>query len=231
MQYYLIHNLDKNREQHMLDSFKRVNIDNKDVKWVLYPNIDDIDEEFIKKNVMPGVTYTCGRPIEAQKEMYKGQMACVYKHYLCLQDIVNNNYEYAVIMEDNMYLIDNVPRKLDIYIEQLNRLYPDWDILFDCHGWDEDKIIPYIEQPLIDGQIVYPKSNERTYQCHGATKCARFYLIRLKCAKKLYENFLPFNFTVDWWMNDLFRIFDIKSFWAEPFNVGYYKHVSTSVAN
>lgn len=232
VQYYLIHGVDTSRKQHMLDSFKRVNLDNDKVKWVLYPNKDEIDDEFIKKNVIPGLSYTCGLPIHAQHHLRRGQISCTYKHYLCLKDIVEKQNEYAVIIEDNCYLANDVPKMVDKYITQLNNLYPDWDILFD-NGWGE---IPYkyTEQPLKDGQVVYPKSNEITKEehiqhCyHGATKCARFYLINLKCAQKLYDNYLPFNNAPDWWMNDLFRKLNIKSFWAEPSNVLFWKHESTA---
>ena len=226
IQYYLIHGVDASRKQHVLDSFNRVNIDNDKVKWILHPNKDEIDEEFIKNNVTPGLSYTCSIPINAQQELRKGQISCTYKHYLCIKDIVENQYEYGVIMEDNNYLVDDVPKMVDKYIKQLNDLYPDWDILFD-NGWHE---IPYkyTEQPLKDGQIVYPKSNEITHECHGGTKCAMFYLLNLKCAKVLYDNYLPFNNAPDWWMNDLFRKLNIKSHWAEPSNVHYWKHVSTA---
>ena len=219
--YYLIHNLDENRKEHMINSFKRVNIDENKVKWVLHPNRNEIDDEFIKKNVIEGLSYTCNEPIYAQKDLTKGKIACAYKHYLCLKDIVENQYEYAVIIEDNNYMINDVPKMLNIYVEQLNRLYPDWDILFD------NEYLPYIEQSIKEEQLVYPKSNEITNQCHGGTKLAQFYLIRLKAAKKLYENYLPFNNAPDWYMNDLFRKLNIKSFWAEPSNIFKWEHKSS----
>ena len=53
-------------------------------------------------------------------------------------------------------------------------------------------------------------------------------MIRLKCARKLYENFLPFNWSIDWYYNDLFRKYDIKSFWVEPPNVANWHHENTS---
>ena len=35
MIYYLIHNGDENRKKHMIDSFKRTNINLNDVIWVI----------------------------------------------------------------------------------------------------------------------------------------------------------------------------------------------------
>jgi hypothetical protein len=81
---------------------------------------------------------------------------------------------------------------------------------------------------LIAGQLVYPKSNVLDNVSFGGTKCACFYVLTLACAKKLLEHYIPFNNAPDWWMNDLFRLINIKSFWAEPSNVGYWQHTSTA---
>lgn len=226
MRYYIIHNLAENRKNHMDESLKKSKINVEDVKWVLHPNKDEIDDRFILQHVSPGISYTCGIPVEAQKTLRKGLVSCTYKHYLALKDIVENNYEYAVIMEDNMLLGENVPDRLNLYIKQLNEMYPDWDIIFD-NGWHPEPY-KYNEGEIKDNIYVYPKSNEITQHCHGGTKCACFYLLRLKCAKKLYENYLPFNNAPDWWLNDLFRKLDIKSFWAEPSNVFFWSHISST---
>jgi hypothetical protein len=53
-------------------------------------------------------------------------------------------------------------------------------------------------------------------------------MINRKGAKKLLDNYLPFNNAPDWWMNDVFRKVGIKSFWAIPNNVGVWHHVSTA---
>jgi hypothetical protein len=74
IQYYLIHNGDKLREKYMLDIFKKVNIDIKDVKWMLHPNRDEINDEFINKNVTSGRSLVCDMFINAQTDMKKGQI-------------------------------------------------------------------------------------------------------------------------------------------------------------
>lgn len=226
MKYYLIHNLDKNRRDRMLKCFEKSNINNNDVSWLTYPNKEHITDDMIRSYVSQGLTYSNGIPRNAQFQMSRGLISCTLKHYLALKDIVENNHEYAVIMEDNMITGDNVPERLDLYINQLNQLYPDWDILFD-NNWDGADNNKYQEGEIKEGIYVYPKSNEITNQCHGGTKLAQFYLIRLKAAKKLYENYLPFNNAPDWYMNDLFRKLNIKSFWAEPSNIFKWEHKSS----
>jgi GR25 family glycosyltransferase involved in LPS biosynthesis len=227
VQYYLIHNNDKKREEKMLDQFERVNINNDDVKWIRNPNKEEITDDFLNSILIDGWSITCGNNINAKLHLRKGQISCTYKHYLCVKDMIENNYEYGVVMEDNMYLIDDVPKKLNIYIEQLDRLYPDWDIIFDNYGIT-GKLMPYKDELLKEGQFVYPKTNQISDGYHGGTKCAVFYLLNLKCAKRLYEHYLPFNNTADWWLNDLLRKIDAKCFWAEPYNVGIAHHISTA---
>jgi GR25 family glycosyltransferase involved in LPS biosynthesis len=224
--YYIIHNLQEHRREHMRCQLATGNINESHVTWITHPNKDEISRELIEEIVTPGVSLTCGKPIDAQATLRGGQISCTYKHYLALKNMLENGYEYAVIMEDNMKILGDVPTRLNTFIEQLDAKYPDWDIVFD-NGWHETPV-PYIEQPLVEGQIVYPKSNEFTNQCHGGTKCACFYFLNRKCAQKLFDNYLPFNNAPDWWMNDLFRKLNIKSFWAEPSNIGYWRHISTA---
>ena len=86
-----------------------------------------------------------------------------------------------------------------------------------------------MEGQIKPGLLVYPKTNEITPQCHGGTKAATFYLIKKECAKKLIEHYIPFNNSPDWWMNDLFRKLNIKSFWVEPSFVYVQSgHISTT---
>ena len=99
--------------------------------------------------------------------------------------------------------------------------YPDWDVLFYLnYGKSEHK--------LEENKYVYPKNNAITNLNHGGTRCAQFYLIRNKCAKILYEHYLPFNHAPDWRMHDLFRKLYIKCLWADPPAVDIWHHQSTT---
>lgn len=219
---YLIHGVDKSREPRMISEFLKSGIDPSGVKWILHPNKGEISDTLHRQITNYSSSYSCGVHIPPGT-VSRGVASCGFKHYLALKDIVENKYEYAVIMEDNMQFFTgiNIPERLDIYIKQLNTMYTDWDILFDLNYGKSDHI-------CIDGIYVYPKTNEMSALNHGGTRCAQFYLIRLKCAQKLYENYLPFNNAPDWWMNDLFRKLDIKSFWADPPAVDIWHHTSTA---
>jgi len=223
MNYYLIHGVDKSRGPKIEKEFEKSGIDKEKVTWILYPNKDEISFELRSQIVMQHESWTCGEYSHPGcPNLSLGQISCTYKHYLALKDIVEKNMEYAVIMEDNIEFKGNVPERLEKYIDQLNTNYPDWDILFDS-DWST-----YYEGPIIEGRYVYPKSNDPNTNDLGGTRCAHFYLIRQKCAKLLFENYLPFNMAPDWWMNDLFRNLNIKSFWAEPTIVHMFPHISTA---
>ena len=221
IKYYLIHGVDKSRGPRMIEEFKKGGIDGSEVKWLLHPNKDELTEEFIRRVTVQTDSYSCGA-FKRANSVSKGHVSCTYKHYLALKDIMENNYDYGVIMEDNMTIKGDVKERLNIYIKQLNKFYPDWDILFD---YSQGK---YTESEIIPGVLVYPKSNEITDAGHGGTRCAPFYLIRNKCARILYDHYLPFNNAPDWWMNDLFRKLNIKSFWAEPPNIDIWPHASST---
>jgi GR25 family glycosyltransferase involved in LPS biosynthesis len=226
IQWYLIHGIDNSRKDRMISEFEKYGLDNNNVKWVLHPNKNEISNEFRKKVLMQNDSYSCGTHyLPGCPNINNGQLACTYKHYLCLKDIVENQYDYGVIMEDNQFFCDNIPNTVNLYINQLNTLYPDWDILFDTKWLSYSKIE---ENKIEENVYVYPKSNEIGKYVHGGTRLAQFYVLNKKCAKKLYQNYIPFNNAPDWWMNDLFRKLNIKSFWSEPSISDVFPHTSTA---
>ena len=211
IKYYLIHGGDVERKEIMINEFKKWNFDLDNINWILHPNKNELTDELINKLIIKGPSMTANIPIDENLLLSrKGIISCTYKHYLALEDIIKNNYDYGVIIEDNIVFTNYIPSLIPLYIKQLEDTYGDWDICFDgCFA-------PYIEMRTTPDLLVYPKTNRITNQCHGGTKTAVFYIITNKCAKKLYENYIPFNNSPDWWMNDLFRKLNIKSFWIDP---------------
>ena len=225
-QYYLIHGVDKERGPRMISEFEKWGLDNDKVKWILEPNKDKITNLIKNELLIQTQSSSCGISFQPGcPNIGNGKISCTYKHFLCLKDIVENKYDYGIIMEDNQFFCSNIPETIEKYINQLNEMYPEWDIIFDTK-WK--KVQDINETELKDGVYVYPKSNEITNYCHGGTRLAQFYIVKNKCANKLYENYIPFNNAPDWWMNDLFRKLDIKSFWSEPSISDVYPHISTT---
>lgn len=187
----------------MEHQFKTYGIPPEDVTWITYPN---------KTDFIPDVCIN--------DRLTKGQIACTYKHYLALKDIVENNHELAVILEDNIEFRGNVPSAIERY---LNDLPQDWNAVFDSDFLG----FKYIEGPIHSDCSVYLKSNQKSQQCHGSSKGAHFILLNLKTAKLLYDHFLPFDNVTDHYYNSLFRKLDMKVYWAEPPNVHKINRPST----
>ena len=190
--YYLIHGIDPSRKPFMEDQFQRFGIT--DVTWINTPN---------KHDPLPhGI---CTKP-----DLPRGHIACTYKHYLILKNIVEKQHPFAVIMEDNIEFRGNVPQILSRY---LNDLPSDWDCVFDS---------VYFGMKF-EGDIVTEKSVYKT----GKSKGAHFIFLTLSAATKLYNNFLPFHEGSDHMYNYLFKKLNMNVYWAEPPNVHKIQREST----
>ena len=203
--YYLIHNLDENRYQNMTKLLKENNISLDNVKFINHPNKNELTYE-IKRKI-----------VQKNSKIPDGWISCSYKHYLALQDIVENNIELAVVMEDNIgSFYENVPTRIKKYLEEMDE---DWDIIFDSIFSNFGELN---EGDVLEDKLVYLKKNEITKNSegkiisHGSTRAAQFYLLNYNSAKKLYENFIPFNHSADMWMNSVIRKLNLKVYWSEP---------------
>ena len=203
--YYVIHNLEKNRKENMLSLFSKYNIEQKNVTFINYPNKNELTYEIKKKAV------------QKKAKIKDGWISCSYKHYLAIEQIVKNKNEYAVVMEDNIGgFYEDVPVRLKKYLSELPH---DWDIVFDS-VWGDYSLMG--EENILENKIVYKKDNGFTKNesgkiiSHGGTRAAQFYLVNKRSAQTIYDNFLPFNHSADMWMNEVLRNNNLKSFWSEP---------------
>lgn len=182
--YYLIHGIDKTRKPFMEDQFSKHGIAKDDVLWITYPN---------KLDPLP-------KGICIHPTLTKGQIACTYKHYLALKDIVDKELEIGIIMEDNIEFMGYVPSAIERYLKDLPE---EWDVLF-------------------DSDFLGLTSAGEQYGCvqkTGESKGANFLMVNKKSAKILLDNFLPFNNCSDHHYNDLFKKLNMNVYWATPPNV------------
>jgi len=223
MHYYLIHGIDPTRKPFMEDQFKLHGIEPEEVTWINYPNKND----YLPRGICIHPTLT------------KGQIACTYKHYLALKDIVEKDLEIAVIMEDNIQFRNNVPNAINRYLEEAPY---DWDVIWDSnitaiHDFCSDSLFicrdrliygenistfdekgfhtfNYDTQEYLDfkesGKLLYKKDEARG---------GNFYIVNKRSAKLLYDIFLPFNNCSDHHYNDLIRKCNLNSYLVEPPNV------------
>lgn len=205
IKYYLIHNLENERLNNMNTLFEKYLVPKKNIELITYPNKNQLTYKIKKKAVMK------------KARIKDGWISCSYKHYLALEDMVKNNYELAVIMEDNIGdFYENIPDRLAKYLALLPE---NWGIVFDS-VWGDYKI--HNEEKVVDEKLLYKKNNNPTFDknnkliSHGSTRAAQFYFINLPTAKIMYKNFLPFNHSADMWMNHVIRKNNINVYWSEP---------------
>jgi len=200
IKYYLVCSGSKIKRENMTNEFITHGLDAKNVVYMNYPNIPDLTENLKLDSNKPTLIIDA---VNASKE----KISCASKHYLCLKDIVDNNYDYGIIMEDNIHFNSkDIPSLVNTYIYHAAKQYDHWDIIFD-NDWTD-----YIEGAINNDVFVYPKTNNITDQCHGGTKCSSFYIITKECAKKLYDNYNKINNAYDWTLNEMFRSLNIRSF-------------------
>ena len=68
---------------------------------------------------------------------------------------------------------------------------------------------------------MYKKNNRKSsWGGNGASRNADAYFISKKYAKLIYEEFTQPEFitdtSIDWWMNEIIRKYEIPVYWAEP---------------
>jgi len=192
MKYYLIHGIDPSRKPFMEEQFQKFGITN--VTWITHPNKND----FIPHGIC------------TKSDLPRGHIACTYKHYLILKDIVENQHPLAVIMEDNIEFRENVPEALSRYLKDLPE---NWDCVFDSDYFG----MKYA------GEI---NPNCSVYKT-GTSKGAHFIFLTLSAATKLYNNYLPFHEGSDHMYNYLFKKLDMNVYWSEPPNVHKIQREST----
>ena len=183
------------RKKHILEQFNKQGI---------------IDYEFIEKYDKDAIT-------DYERNLFdtnykKSTMSLHLKHNY-LYNIIADNYERALIFEDDVILCDNFIDKLNNYITQLPE---DYDMLFIGDGCnlhiEKHKLIP---NKNIYEKCLYPTS----WGGNGASRCSDSYIITKTCANKLceYINNLEdkIKLPIDWWLNVAARDNNFKVYWAE----------------
>ena len=185
-----------NRKKHMLQEFEKQNIT--DYEFIEQFNQEDLQE--------------C-HSLLFETNFKRSMMSLIHKH-IYIYSLIAENYDSALILEDDVVLSDSFTDKLNLYISQLPE---DYDMLFIGDGCnlhiEQSKIIP---NQFIYEKCLYPTS----WGGDGATRCTDSYVVSKKCAKKLCEYIknlsYKINLSSDWWLNVVSRDNNFKVYWAEP---------------
>ena len=184
------------RKKHILEQFNKQGI---------------IDYEFIEKYDREDLQ-DCDMLLFDQC-VKKSMMSLMNKHFYVYK-LISENYERALILEDDVILNDNFIDNLNNYITQLPEKF---DMLFIGDGCN----LHIEKHKLILNKNIYEKCLYPTsWGGDCASRCSDSYIITKNCANKLceYINNLEDKIKLpsDFWLNTAARDNDFKVYWAEP---------------
>jgi len=201
---YIIHvKTDHARKKHMEQQIKNLNID---FTFVNDGDQTDLTMEIISKNFKGGLDRICG------------ETSCTYKHFSAYRDMIDNNIDYGIIFENDIFLDKNFEKSLFKAIDEIeNAQYS---------PKSENKIFLSLEDSYFKfvrgserkkGQTVY-KINRNIYGRHYLSRCAGAYLVNLNCAKEMIKK-ADTNKTdeiIDWFITNCARKKLIDIYWLHP---------------
>ena len=185
------------RKQHMLKQLNEADLN---------------DYEFVSNHGKDNLT-----PTEKSKfkNLTDGEISLMLHHFECYK-IISEQYDYAIIFEDDVILADDFKNKIEKYISDLPN---DWDMLFfgKGHGLHIPK---YRLRPDIN---IYKKmtdlKNKIPGGIDGSTRCADSYVVSKKCAQKLVQvinNLQVTTIPLDHLLNKINDFCKFNIYWSEP---------------
>jgi len=131
------------------------------------------------------------------RKMRYSELSLVLKHCWIIKDIVKNNYNTALILEDDAKLRDNF---IEDYNNFSTHLPPEWDVCWvgSCCN---------INAVKVPGQYVYVGDRSR---------CTHTFVVSLGGAKKMIPMLHTLDAPADHFYNKLIREIPLNNFWFEP---------------
>jgi GR25 family glycosyltransferase involved in LPS biosynthesis len=164
------------RKQHILTALQNANI----------TEFEFIESEYLTTNKFSGIKVS--------------EISLFVKHV----DIYKKNSDdIVIVLEDDAVLVDNFKQKVEYYIDTINNINADWDILFtgECCNLHAVK---HTEQ--IFHKLPYSRGT------------CMYILNKGVCAKlnSIFENEQLITKPIDHWFNDMILKYNLNSYWSEP---------------
>jgi GR25 family glycosyltransferase involved in LPS biosynthesis len=139
------------------------------------------------------------------------EIACEVTHIEIYKYICDNDIKIALFFEDDCIIGNNFAKNLGRVVEELP---DDFDACYlsDCFGWTVDSY----KQGFLGSLNKNKYTPDKCVYKMGVGKCADSFLLSNKCAKKLYENFIPFCLPPDWTQSYVYLSNNMNIYWAEP---------------
>jgi len=137
-------------------------------------------------------------------KLTKGVLSCTLNHIYAYERIVSRKIEYAVIFENDPFLVKNFTQKLKRYFSEIENLQPGFIISLE----NTTLKFPSFWQTK-RGKLLYPAQSGRM---------AGAYLIDLAGATKILDdlNQHKCHTVIDWYHNSLIKRGVLRMYWAHP---------------
>lgn len=131
------------------------------------------------------------------------ELSLYLKHKECFKKHIDNNYNYILILEDDVILPDNFLDYLNTSFLEFDKHIPKLDCLVfgTCCGFES--------KDIEDGKLIY---YDKTY----LTRCTHAIMYSLDASKKIYKNLHPVNFPIDHKLNEIIIMEKLNVGWVEP---------------
>ncbi|WP_367987866.1 glycosyltransferase family 25 protein [Vibrio sp. NTOU-M3] len=130
------------------------------------------------------------------------EQSCFYKHYLVYKAIVEQEIPYALILEDDAYLVKDFNLKMANIVNELA---------------DKSNYLVNIENAYLSVPFKYRKPNQYTYLANY-TKMTGGYIIDYTAAKKIYNylNLNPIHLPIDVYQSEMRDKIGFNIYWSHP---------------
>lgn len=161
---------------------------------------NSIDVEWVENYLPEEIEYEYKRVVGSIND---SEISLYLKHHYCLKEQVKNNFEYILILEDDVDLPNNFNDYLKNCIDEFISHQPKLDglMLGSCCGIHFDNIV--------DGKMIYYKEGQ-------LTRCTHAMLFNLEATKKIIKNLNIINYPIDHKLNWIIKKEDLKIGWSEP---------------
>tara|TARA_B100000242_G_C43050700_1_gene490884 strand:+ start:3012 stop:3710 length:699 start_codon:yes stop_codon:yes gene_type:complete len=182
-----------------------------------YEFIESYDKELLDKTIIE--TYyekskekhekkvsLWGKKANEFSELTLPELSCSIKHIEALKKIKTENYDYSLILED-----DVIPTNKNFinHIMKLINIEQPWDVLFIGEGMGKNfknkKLGP---QRFIPFKKIFKVS-------HPATNCLEAYIVKIQCIDEILNNLVPINLIIDWELAFQFYQKKLNIFWSK----------------
>jgi GR25 family glycosyltransferase involved in LPS biosynthesis len=134
-----------------------------------------------------------------------GSLSLILKHLWCLEEQIKNNYENILILEDDVEIPKNFKNYLENNVRDFLELKEQENTTILMLGISHD----YRTKNYTPGKFAHYSPNQKT-------RCTHAYISNIEASKKLVKNFKPFNLPIDFKLNEIIQLEDIKVAWSEP---------------